>query len=43
MQYYQVPAEFLHDPEILRPWAEKAIAVAASKKAKGKRGRRGGA
>ena len=43
MQYYQVPAEFLDDPEILRPWAEKAIAVAASKKVKGKRGRHGGA
>ncbi len=43
MQYYQVPAEFLEDPEALRPWAEKAIAVAARKKMKGKRGRRGGA
>ena len=43
MQYYQVPAEFLEDPEALRPWAEKAIAVAANKKVKGKRGRRGGA
>jgi len=43
MQYYQVAAEFLEDPETLRPWAEKAIAVAAQKKMKGKRGRRGGA
>ncbi len=43
MQYYQVPPEFLEDPEALRPWAEKAIAVAANKKMKGKRGRRGGA
>jgi len=43
MQYYQVPPEFLEDPEALRPWAEKAVAVAANKKMKGKRGRRGGA
>jgi DNA transformation protein len=42
MQYYQVPAELLEDPEALRPWSEKAIAVAADKM-KGKRGRRGGA
>jgi len=42
MQYYQVPAEILEDPEALRPWADKAIAVAANK-VKGKRGRRGGA
>ncbi len=35
-------AEILEDPEALRPWAEKAIAVAANK-VKGKRGRRGGA
>lgn len=31
MQYYQVPADLLDDPEALRPWAEKAIAVAARK------------
>ena len=43
MQYYQVPAEFLEDPETLRLWAEKSILVAANKKLKGKRGRRGGA
>jgi len=42
MQYYQVPAEILEDPEALRPWADKAIAVAVNK-VKGKRGRRGGA
>jgi DNA transformation protein len=36
MQYYQVPAALLEDSEALRPWAEKAIAVAANK-AKGKR------
>jgi len=32
MQYYQVPVEFLEDPEALRSWAEKSIAVAAHKK-----------
>lgn len=32
MQYYQVPADLLEDPDALRPWAEKAIAVAAAKK-----------
>ena len=36
MQYYQVPIDLLEDLEALRPWAEKAIAVAA-RKAKGKR------
>ena len=30
MQYYQVPDELLEDVEALRPWAEKALAVAAS-------------
>jgi len=39
MQYYQVPADLLEDPETLQPWAEKAIAVAAKKKRKGKRDR----
>ncbi len=38
MQYYEVPADLLEDPEALRPWAEKAIAVAATKR-KGKRER----
>ena len=38
MQYYQVPADLLDDPDALRPWAEKAIAVAARKR-KGKRAR----
>ena len=42
MQYYQVPADLLEDLEALRPWAEKAIAVAAHK-AKGKRRGKGGA
>lgn len=32
MQYYQVPDDLLDDPEALRPWAEKAIAVARRKK-----------
>ncbi len=36
MRYYAVPADLLDDPEGLRPWAEKAIAVAARKKAKRK-------
>lgn len=34
MQYYQVPADLLEDPEALRPWAEKSITVAAKKKSK---------
>jgi len=34
MQYYQVPADLLDDPEALRPWAEKSIAAAAKKKEK---------
>jgi DNA transformation protein len=37
MQYYQVPAELLEEPDALRPWAAKSVAVAATKKAKGKR------
>ena len=41
MQYYQVPHELLEDSEALRPWAEKAVAVAGRKKFK--RPRRGGA
>lgn len=36
MQYYAVPADLLEDPDALRPWAEKAIAVSARKKAKRK-------
>ena len=34
MQYYQVPADLLEDPDALRPWAEKSITVAAKKKSK---------
>jgi len=41
MQYYQVPVDLLEDPEALRPWAEKAIAVATRKNVE--RRRRGGA
>jgi DNA transformation protein and related proteins len=39
MKYYQVPADLLDDPDALRPWAEKSIAV-AGKKQKVKRKRR---
>ena len=35
MQYYQVPAELLEDVAALRPWVERAMAVAARKKRKG--------
>jgi DNA transformation protein len=31
MQYYEVPADLLEDADALRPWAERAIAVAARK------------
>ena len=41
MRYYHVPEDLIEDPEALRPWAEKAIAVAGQKKAK--RSRRSGA
>ncbi len=34
MSYYEVPADLLEDPDTLRAWAEKAIAVAARKKTK---------
>jgi len=37
MQYYQVPADLLDDPDALRPWAEKSIAVAAQKSKRAKR------
>jgi DNA transformation protein len=32
--YYELPADLLEDPDAMRPWVEKAIAVAARKKAK---------
>ncbi|MFL5606285.1 MAG: TfoX/Sxy family protein [Gemmatimonadaceae bacterium] len=34
MQYYQLPEDILEDLEALRPWAEKALAVARQKKSK---------
>lgn len=41
MRYYQVPDDLLEDPETLRPWVEKAMAVAGREKRT--RPRRGGA
>ena len=41
MQYYEIPEDLLEDPEALRPWAEAAIAVAATKRSTKRR--RGGA
>jgi DNA transformation protein len=32
MQYYAVPEDVLEDPEILRPWVDRALAVARRKK-----------
>jgi DNA transformation protein len=32
MQYYQLPEDVLEDPETLRPWAEKSLAIARQKK-----------
>ena len=32
MQYFQVPEEVLEDPDALRTWADRAIAVARRKK-----------
>lgn len=37
MQYYEVPADLLDDPDALRPWAEKSIAIAAAKRKKGRK------
>jgi DNA transformation protein len=34
MKYYQVPEDLLEDPDALRPWAEKAVAIARQSKAK---------
>jgi DNA transformation protein and related proteins len=34
MGYYELPADVLEDPDALRPWVEKAIAVAGRKKTK---------
>jgi DNA transformation protein len=40
MQYYAVPEDLLEDPQCLRAWAERALAVAKRKKARSTRGRR---
>lgn len=32
MQYYRLPDELLEDTEALRPWVDKAVAVAGRKK-----------
>lgn len=32
MQYYELPADVLDEPERLRPWVEKAISVARAKR-----------
>ena len=40
MQYYQVPEEVFEDPEALRAWAERAVAIARRKT--GRASRRGG-
>jgi DNA transformation protein len=41
MQYYEVPADLLEDTEALRPWVDKAVAVAiAKKRSRGSRRRR---
>lgn len=42
MKYYQVPEDLLEDPEALRPWAEKAVAVARQSKARRPSRRPGG-
>jgi DNA transformation protein len=31
--YYELPADLLEDPDAMKPWVEKAIAVATRKKA----------
>ncbi len=35
MQYYEVPESVLDEPQILREWIDKAVAVARAKKQKG--------
>lgn len=37
MQYYELPAELLEDPDRLRPWVEGALAVARGAKGKKRR------
>jgi len=41
MKYYQLPEDLLEDPEALRPWAKKAVAIARQKKARRPSRRRG--
>jgi DNA transformation protein len=36
MQYYQLPEDVLEDPETLRIWAEKALAIARQSKGRRK-------
>lgn len=43
MQYYQLPEDLLEDPDLLRPWAEKAVAVARQHRSRRSSGRRRGA
>ncbi|MEQ1574016.1 MAG: TfoX/Sxy family protein [Vicinamibacterales bacterium] len=37
MQYYQVPADLLEDPDALRPWVAGAVAAARRAKSKPRR------
>jgi DNA transformation protein len=41
MQYYQLPEDLLEDPDALRPWAEKAVAIARQHKGRRSSRRRG--
>ena len=41
MKYYQLPEDVLEDPEELRLWAEKAVAIARQNKARRPSRRRG--
>lgn len=36
MQYYQLPADQLEDPDELQEWVDKSLAVAARKRSKSK-------
>jgi DNA transformation protein len=41
MKYYQLPEEILEDPEVLRLWAERAVAIARQSKGRRPPRRRG--
>jgi len=41
LQYYQLPEDLLEDPDALRPWAEKAVAIARQQKRRRPSRRRG--